>query len=231
MASQIDFAVAAGIFIVFIATILILLLNYLNTYFNAGLTSDLRTVAYDIFYSIFSAPGVPSNWENSSSPPFALGLTTNLYEIPFIVNENNGTARNNVPINATFNFDSACQNKAWNTTVRIYDANNNQVPATLFNQTYCVSQYLKTADVVFTVTLSANGKANFFMFYSPQQKILPNFTSYSYPNAKNYTVLLYPEITLQTVSIDKLLALRKLSYGQVVQTLSTNYKFYIEVGK
>jgi hypothetical protein len=231
MASQIDFVLAAGIFILFIAAIVIFLLNYMNNYFNITLVADFRTVAYDAFYSIFSAPGIPSNWESTSSAPVVLGLTTNLYELPFVVNETNGTARNNVPINATFNFDPVCQNKTWNTTVRIYDANNNQVPATLFNQTYCTSQYLKTADVVFNVTLSANGNSTFYMFYSSQKKILPNFTSYSYPNITNYTVIVYPESTLQTISVDKLLALRNLSYDQLVQTLSTKYNFYIEVGK
>jgi len=231
MASQIDFVIGAGLFILFTATIIILLLNYLNNYFSTSSIIDLRTLAYDAFYSIFSAPGIPSNWENSSYAPVKLGLTTNLYQVPFMVTETNGTARNNILINATFNFDSACQNKAWNTTVRIYDNSNNPVPLTLFNQTYCSGQYLRTADAVFNVTLSPNSQSRFLMYYSPQQKILPNFASYSYPSTTNYTVTIYPEITLQTISVDKLLALRNLNYEQVVQSLSGSSKFYIEVGK
>jgi len=231
MASQIDFVVAAGIFVLFIATIIILLLNYLSGYFNITSISDLRTVAYDAFYNIFSAPGIPSNWENSSGVPVKLGLTTNLYELPFAVNETNGTTRTNHLINVTFSFDSSCQSKAWNTTVRIYDISNNPVPATLFNQTYCTSRYLKTADIVFMINLSANSQARFLMYYSAQQKILPSFASYSYPTTANYTVTVYPEITLETVSVDKLLALRNLSYDELVQTLSQNDNFYIEVGK
>lgn len=231
MASQIDFVVAAGLFILFTVMIITLLMNYLNNYFSASSVVDLRTLAYDAFYNIFSAPGIPSNWENSSHAPAKLGLTTNLYKVPFAITETNGTARNNYPVNVTFNFDSACQNKAWNTTVRIYDDNNNLVPLNLLNQTYCTSQYLQTADVIFNVSMQSHSQTKFYIFYSAQQKVLPNFASYFYPNATNYSVRIYPEITLQIVSVDKLLALRNLSYDQVVQSLSGSSKFYIEVGK
>jgi hypothetical protein len=231
MASQIDFIIAVGIFILFTATIIVFLLNYISTYFSISSIADLRTVSYDTFNGIFSAPGIPSNWESSSSAPVSLGLITNLYEVPFVINETNGTARNNQTTNVSFSFDPNCQNKAWNTTVRIYDIYDNQLPAVLFNQTYCSGQYLKTADVIFNVSLPANGNATFFVFYSAQQQILPSSSSYSYPNVTNYTVIRYPEITLQTVSVDKLLALRKLDYNQIVQIISTNNKFYMEVGK
>jgi len=231
MASQIDFAIATGLFIVFIAAIVIILLNYLTNYFNITNIADLRTVAYDTFYAVFSTSGIPSNWENTSYTPVKLGLVTNLYEVPFIVNETNGTGRTNYTINATFNFDSGCLNKAWNTTVRVYDASGNIVPSVLYNSTFCVSQYLKKADVVFNITIDANSSQKFYLFYSPQQKILANSASYSYPAALNYSIIPYAELTDKVVSVDKLLALRNLSYDQVAQVLSTNFRFYFEVGK
>lgn len=160
-----------------------------------------------------------------------LGLSTNLYEVPFIVNETNGTARTNYTINVTFNFDSGCSNKAWNTTARIYDTSNSPVPVNITNITYCVSGYMKNADLVFNITVGANSSAELFLFYSSGQKILPNYVAYAYPTALNYTIKKYPEMTLQSVSVDKLLSLRNLSYDQVAQTLSNNYKFYFEVGK
>jgi len=231
MPSQIDFAIAAGLFIVFTAAIIMILLNYLSNYFNISTVSDLRTVAYDTFYAVFSGMGIPSNWETTSYSPVKLGLVANLYEVPFFINETNGTARTNETVNATFFFDSSCLNRAWNTTVRVYDSDGNAVPSVLYNSSFCSSQYLLRADVVFNVTVSANSQAKFFLFYSPEKKIIPNPASYSYPSAGNYTSIIYPEITLQTVSVDKLLSLRNLSYDQVAQTLSTNFKFYFEVGK
>jgi len=231
MASQIDFVIAAGLFIIFTATIITILLNYLTNYFNITSIADLRTVAYDTFYSIFSNAGIPANWENTSYVPLRLGLITNLYEVPFVVNETNGTVRNSWTINTSFAFDTACQNKAWNTTVRIYDSDGVVVPLNIFNSSFCTSQYLKTADVVFNVTLAAYKSQNFFIYYSSQQKILPDSASYTYPNVTKYTVTKYPEITMQAVSVDKLLALRNLSYDQVEQTLSTNFNYYFEVGK
>jgi len=231
MPSQIDFAIAAGLFIVFTVSIVIILLNYLTNYYNISSISDLRTVAYDTFYAVFSGPGLPTNWENTTYPPVKLGLITNLYEMPFIVNETNGTARTNYPINVTFNFDPGCLNKAWNTTVRIYDSDGNIVPMNILNSTFCASQYLKRADLVFNITISANSQQKFYTFYSSQQKILPNSSSYVLPTAFNYTVIFYPEITLKTISVDKLLSLRNLSYDQIEQTLSTDFRFYFEVGK
>lgn len=231
MASNIDFVIAAGVFILFTAVLITLLLNYLTNYFNITNVADLRTVAYDTFYSVFSSAGIPSNWENTGVQPLKLGLITNLYEIEFAVNDTNGSTRNNLTINATFNLDLACQSKAWNSTLRIYDTNDNPVPLTLYNTTFCTSQYVKTTDIVFNVSLSANSATNYFLFYSPQQKILPNSASYNYPNVTNYTVTTYPEISLQAVSVDKLLALRNLTYDQISQILSPNYRYYIEVGK
>jgi hypothetical protein len=231
MASQIDFVVAAGILIVFVASLVLLITNYVINYFSIGNVANLQTVAYDTFYAIFSGPGIPSNWENSSSIPVELGLTTNLYEVPFIVNETNGTTRTNYTLNVTFKIDPNCQNKSWNTTLRIYDSNGNSIPLNIYNTTFCVSQYVNKTDLVFNVSLQANSAQKFFLFYSAQQTILPNSSSYSYPTATNYTVFSYPEMTLQTVSVGKLLALRNLSYNQLSQIISPNYRYYIEVGK
>lgn len=63
MPSEIDFAIATGLFIVFIVTIILILLNYLTNYFNISNIADFRTVAYDLFYAVSSGPGIPSNWK------------------------------------------------------------------------------------------------------------------------------------------------------------------------
>lgn len=231
MASQIDFVIATGIFILFTATLVYLMLNYLTNYFNISTIADLRTIAYDTFYAIFSGPGIPSNWENNSYPPVKIGLITNLYEVPFVVNDTGGTTRTNLTIAVTFNFDSACQNKAWNNTIRIYDSSDNLVPLNLYNTTFCASQYVQKADAVFNLTLQANSQAKFYLYYSPQRTILPNSAGFGYTNTTNYTVTVYPELTLQAVSVDKLLALRNLTYGQISQIISPNFKYYLEVGK
>lgn len=231
MASQIDFVIAAGIFITFTAALVIILLNYLINYFNISSISDLRTVAYDTFYAVFSSGGIPFNWENSSFAPAKLGLVTNLYEVPFVINETSGATRTNFTINITYSFDPGCQNKAWNSTIRVYDYSGNLIPANLYNTTFCAGQYVKKSDVVFNLTLVANSMADFNLFYSSQQKIIPNPLAYPYPSVQNYNVSFYPEMTLKTVSVDKLLALRNLSYDQIAQILSPNYKYYFEVGK
>jgi hypothetical protein len=230
MASQIDFAIAAGLFLTFIAALMVYLTNYISNYFNLSTISDLRTVAFSFFNALFGSKGLPANWESYSYTPVKIGLVGDLYRIPLIITETNGTARTNYTINVSIVFDSGCLNKTWNTTVRIYDENNTEVPNQLFNQAFCSDYFVKQADVVFNLTVAASASREYFVYFSPQESILPPSYSFTFPTALNYTATIYPEEKLAAVSVDKLKGLRDLSYEEVVRTLGTWYKFYVEVG-
>lgn len=231
MASQIDFAIAAGLFLTFLAVLMFYLINYLSSYFNLSIISDLRTVAFSFFNTLFGSKGLPANWESYNYTPVKVGLVTDLYRVPLIINETNGTARTNYTINVSMVFDASCLNKTWNTTVRVYDENNTEIPSRLFNQNFCSDYFVKQADVVFNLTIAASASKKYFVYFSPQKFILPSNYSFTFPTALNYTVTIYPEEKLTTVSVDKLKALRNMSYEEVVRTLGVEYKFYVEVGK
>jgi hypothetical protein len=231
MASQIDFVIAAGLFLTFIAALMFYLINYTSSYFNLSIISDLRTVAFGFFNTLFGSKGVPAGWESYSYTPVKVGLITDLYRMPIVITETNGTERTNYTINVSMVFDSGCLNKTWNTTVRVYDENNTEMPNQLFDQAFCSEYFVNQANIVFNLTIAASASKKYFVYFSPQRQILPANYSFTFPTAENYTVTRYPEEKLTTVSVDKLKTLRNLSYEEVVRTLGTEYKIYVEVGK
>jgi hypothetical protein len=231
MSSNIDFAVATGFFLIFFAFLIVYLLNYLNTYFNLSSISDQRTVAFSLFNTLFGSKGVPKDWESRTYTPVKIGLATDLYKAPLTITETNGTARTNYTINVSMTFDSGCRNKTWNTTVRIYDENNTEIPNQLFNQVICKSNFIKSADIVFNLTIDASASKNYFVYYSPQKSTVPSAYTFAFPNPLNYTAVVGPEEKMTAVSVDKMIALRNLSYDQIGRVLSQDYQFYVEVSK
>jgi hypothetical protein len=231
MVSHIDLAIAIGLFLTFIALIFVYTTSFLSSYRGLQATSELRTVAYDIYNAIFGGKGVPTNWEDFVRVPVRAGLVTDLYRLPVNVTETNGTYRGNITVNVTMSFDSSCSNKAWNTSVRVHNSSYAEVPFQAYNQTFCSQQFLKTADMVFNVSLNANESKFFFVYFSNQRNITVPSYSIPFPNTTNYTAQIYPEEKFIMVSVDKLKALRNLDFNELVRTLGTDYKFRVEVSE
>jgi len=231
MASQIDFAVAVGMFITFIAIVLIYIANIIGSYQGLFTNSELRTVSEDFFNTFFSGKGVPSNWEDYGVSPVKIGLVTDLYRLPLVIYEANGTARNNVSINVSVTFDTSCAKKAWNDTVRVYDSTNTLIPLQLFNQTFCSSQFLISADLVFNATFSANQKKTFFVYYSDDKNVTGSNYTLDFTGAYNLTVLKYPVEKLTAISVAKMKAMKELTYSEMVQSVGSGYDFNIEISQ
>jgi len=231
MASQIDFVIAAGLFLVFLGVIISFLLNFLSNYFNISLLSELRVLANNLYNTLFGSKGIPANWWNSTNLPVKIGLVNDLYRRPIRVVETSGSLRNNITINVTVLFDETCDNKAWETTIRLFDFNGTQINMKLYNQTYCIASFIKQANVLFNVTLQPSSTNFFYLYYSPENSIAPSNSSLEFNSTTpNIIKTVYPEEKLQTISIDRLKALRNLTYDQVVQILGgSNRNFRIEV--
>jgi hypothetical protein len=228
--SDVDFAVAVGLFFAFISILIIYLTNYMSSYIGLTSTSELRTVAYDYFSNLFTGKGIPSNWEQYAFTPVKVGLVTDLYRIPIVVTETNGTYRSNITINVSVSFDSSCQNKTWNNSIRIYNESNYQLTSTLYNQSFCISQYISSSDVVFNLSLNPMETKKFFLYYSPEQKVISQNYSIEFPvNAANYTAVAYPEEKFSAISVSKMEALRNRTYEEVSRTLGQIYQFNVEV--
>ena len=229
MPSQIDFAIALGLFFTFIAILIIHLVNFLTNYTAISSTSELRTVAYNFYTSFFSDKGIPKNWTEATRTPLKIGLMTDLYRIPIFVSENSSTNRGLVTLNLSLSFDATCDKKLWNNTVRVVNGSNMEIPAQLYNQTFCSQQYLKTADLVFNNTFNANEAKNFSIYYSQDKNIsAPNYTV-TFPSFVNFTFTIYPEEKFTAISAQRLIGLKKLNYTDVLNTLGKEYYFNIRV--
>ncbi len=227
--SDIDFAIAVGTFIIFLSVVIIYLTSYMSSFIGISSTSELRTVAYDYFNGLFTGKGIPANWEQNLFTPVKVGLATDLYRMPVIITETNGTFRNNITINVSISFDSSCQNKTWNSTVRVYNESNYQFFSSLHNQTFCNSQYLSSCDVVFNLTMDPSETKKFFIYFSPDKQIESLNGSLEFPMSANYTAVVQPEEKFTAISVSKIKALRNLTYDEVARTLGLIYKFNVEV--
>jgi len=229
MSSQIDFVISAGMFVIFMAVLLIFMSNSFISYTAVQTSSEMRTVAFDTHTSLFSGKGLPTNWEDNNFPPLVVGLRTDLYRIPIILTEANNTARKNESINVSVIFDLNCAKIGWNNTVRVYDDNNVLIPVTLYNQSFCSAQYLNKSDIVFNVTLSALESKNFFVYFSDDKNVTGSSYTLPFNGTLNVTSKLLPAIKVPVVSTAKLRALRNYSYENFVQSLGGSYNAYVEV--
>jgi len=228
MSSQVDFAIAVGLFIVFVATLFLYITGYMSSYTGLISISELRTGAYNIFNVLFGGKGIPENWEDYNHTPATLGLMIDLYRIPVLVTERSGTWRNNVMINASIGFDSGCEKKAWNSTVRVLE-DEDEIASQLYNQTFCVDRYLNRSDIVFNSSFSANQTKTFFIYFSGETSIADSSYSLDFTNPSDFLVQVFPEEKFSALSISKLSALRNLPYEEVLRTLGIEYKFNIEI--
>ncbi|MEM5766047.1 MAG: hypothetical protein QW423_00135 [Candidatus Aenigmatarchaeota archaeon] len=227
--SHVDFAIAAGIFFVFIGILFGYVISYLINYRGIAENSEVRSIASDLFNIFFTDEGVPSNWEESNLAPVKIGLMGKLYMMVINVTETNGSYRNNITINGSVEFDSSCVRGITNSSVRLYNSNNSQIPFQLYNQSFCEG-FLKKGEIAFNLSLEPYQSEFFFLYFSSEKNILPPNYSVEFPvNASNYTFQTYPIQEFQIISVDKLLALRNLSYIGAIQTIPKGYEFKVEI--
>jgi len=232
MSSQIDLAIAVGLFLTFVGLIIVYITSYMMNYSGLISISELRTAAYNIFKTFFTSKGVPSSWETNSYTPIKIGLITDMYRMPIMINNTNGTNFNNITMNISINFDTSCENTAWNDTIRMYDEDNQQIPLQLYNSTFCSEQYINKSDIVFNTSIVMDQNKILHIYFSNDENVTGSAYVMPFPNmnATNYTVIKYPKLKLTTISVAKLKALKNLSYDEVVRTIG-NYKFYVEVSE
>lgn len=235
MASAIDLAISAGLFIVFVAFLISLVVGYYQSFVGISVDAELRTVGLNIFNSLFGGRGSPTNWEDSVGVPFRIGLVGDLYKMPIVIYDTSGAVAHNISVNFTINFDSNCLNKTWDTSIRIYNESNIEHIFSFYNTSYCRSgsRFVNYTDIVMNLSLPANGKKTFYIFFSPERRINEtNFTTIAFPSTSpNVRVINYPAELLKSLSFSKLDAFRNLSYDDVLQTFGKQYKFNIEISE
>jgi len=180
--NYIDFAIAVSFFIFFFAAVIMFTTNYFSRYSGLTKTSELRPVAESLFNVLLKRKGVPEDWGlNYSISPVKVGLMEDLYMVPIIVKENMGSNRIDEPVNLGVKFDENCQNKSWNTTVRLYDEDDNEVKIEISNTNFCTGQFLNASNITWEVNISANQIQRYYLYYSPDENVTdPGYTSLAY---------------------------------------------------
>lgn len=227
MSWQLDFAIATGIFLIFLSLIFSYLSNLRLSSISYLSSSEKTQESLLIFQNLFSGKGVPSNWEEKGKV-IKVGLQTELFRIPILVKEENGTSRF-ATINFSLEFDKNCLKKVWNSTVRVY-LNSEEVPFQLYNQNFCSEQYLKNATLLFSSFFQSYEEKYFMIYFSDDKGILPSNYSVQPSEMKNFTIKVFPEQKFFSISVSKLEALRNLSYSEIKQILG-DYDFYLEVSE
>jgi len=178
----VGFAIAVSLFIFFFAAVIIFTTNYFSRYSGLTKTSELRPVAESLFNVLLKRKGIPEDWSsNYSISPVKVGLMQDLYMVPIVVRETNGSARTTEPVTVRVTFDEKCQNKSWNTTVRLYDEDGNELNIEMSNTTSCTSQFLNVSNITWDVNISANQVKNYYLYYSPDENVTdPVYTALVY---------------------------------------------------
>lgn len=234
MTSLIDVSIATGLFFVFVALVISFVLSYYTSFLGVLQDSELRTSAANVHNIFFGGKGVPADWETRTATPARIGLLNDLFRLPVVLSTTNSSNFNNVTLNFSVSFDPSCLNTTRESTIRIFNESNVEHPYTLYNKTYCISStFLQSADLAVNVTLPALRSKIFFVYFSPESGInSSNYGTIPFPqNATNYTATKYPAETLRMLSPSKLVALKNLTYSQILETLGGNTRFRIEVEK
>jgi len=185
----------------------------------------LRGVVLSFENSLFSNEGLPSDWEKSLNV-VKIGLMKNLYRVKIKVEEIDGKSGYFI-FNFSYEFDKNCSKNITLSSIRIFDENG-LIPFSIFDQSYCFENYLKSASLAANISLNARETKILEMYFSDEEVKDVYFEVPSNANS-NVKVLLLPLEEFQMLSFSKLRGLRNLNYYEVKAILETNYNFRIEV--
>ncbi len=153
---DVSFIVAVSIFLLFISLILVSAINYFTRVPESATILELRDKVKNIFDTFFGSRGIATNER----------LTTQLYRVPILLEDTNGTVRTNEVIALTIEHDYDCDQKSsWNNTIRVYDQEFKELASRVSYQEFCSSQWINTSILTFFVNTSANEKKRVYVYW------------------------------------------------------------------
>lgn len=216
MASQIDYLIAASIFIVVFAFIVNFVTDYYSGVRTAVQISSMKSQALSLL-SI-----ADFEFEPNSSQPEIIGLHTDAYRVLILVNNTQTYLINqsqsavdqaNEPV--SFNLSTmGFPGINYNSTV-IYDASNNSL----------VSYQRNSDNITFSTNINAN-QHKFFLVYFDDDS---NFTGTSSAITGTNTLRekIYPAEKISLIQWKKINILQSLNYGTVKNSTGSEYDFNI----
>ncbi len=165
---QIDFAVAAAIFITAFAFILFFLVNFFST--TSTPLNEIQVKGRSVSSILLDSPGLPTDWEDKSAVS-RIGLEKEIYRIPVVVESNNN--RTNWPIEVSLDFEG--------------NANLSSVRVTNFTNSIIDSQLEKEEqeDNLIFITNLSSGDNIFYVYFSNQTINEANLTNMSFGSSSD----------------------------------------------
>lgn len=152
---DVSFIISVSLFLLFVSLILASTINFFTRVPASATILEIRDKVKSLFDVFFGSRGI----ENAHR------ITVDLYRVPFLLEEKNGTARTNEVISGTVAFDDTCTKiSSWNNTVRVYDQQLAESQSRISYQEFCSSQWLNTSSVTFIVNMSANEKKRVYVY-------------------------------------------------------------------
>lgn len=181
---EVDFVIAISVFIFIIAFVAIYITNYLSAIQVDIL--EYREKASEIIERMFSSPTEEDIYINPK-------VVEKIKRIPFVIKAKNHNFTNEI-IAFEVLFDKDCKNLVWNSTIRIYDENLNEVPIKISHQKFCNEQFLNASIITAAINISENSIKRFFIYFSDDKGIVAknyeNFNLISYYKLdENYGVV------------------------------------------
>jgi len=169
-----DWLVASAIFLPLLAYSIFAANQQLSA--KVGMqTYEVKLKVVEYWRQFFETFGSPSDW--SANYWESIGLAMPLYKLTLVVKEQAGIARSLEPVDIHVVFDPSCEQRALNSTVRLF-SKGVETPFSLYNISYCSPSYLKEANIVFLANVSANETAVYYLYFSNDSAILPpSYTS------------------------------------------------------
>ena len=216
MASQIDYMIAASIFLVVFAFTVSFVTNYYADIRTTVVISSMKSQALSLL-------GIADfEFQPNSSQPERLGLQTKAFRFLILVNNTqqyminqSDSIANRENEQVLFNLTTmGFPNSNYNSTV-IYDISNNNMVS-----------YQRNSDLIrFNVSINSN-QHKFFMVYFDDDS---NFTgsSIAASESNNLTEKIYPVEEISLIQWKKINQLVQLSYGNVKNSTGLQYDFNI----
>lgn len=164
--NHIDFAVAVFLIIMVVGISVSYVTNYLSGTLSPKKIEELKLSVKNLEKAIFESSGIPENWEEYNFTPVRIGLKENIHKSIILINETYEINRTNEIIDVHILFDINCLNKTHKKGIFVYDNFLNKSPTQIYNETYCYSEFLKEANVLFLVNQTSGEESEYNILYS-----------------------------------------------------------------
>lgn len=216
MVSVIEFSISAALFLALLVVLIIYTSIYISHHYKQITLEKMRAEARDFSENFLLS-------KNSE-----VSFLSTFYKRKILVKEiNNESFDGYVSIKIV--FDENCEKKAFNNSIRVFDENFYDVNFSLQNVSYCDSFFVKSANLIFYVSLKPLQERFYYITYSPDTFIKSKENYFSLTPTNILKITIFPEEKSESISVSKILEVRKNLTIEKLRELTGVYNVYVEI--